>query len=118
MIEFFIWGASVVVPLLIFILMTRWKFVATLLSCGILCFSSVLDIFLVYNENLWGLLQSELDVSKELFIVYKSILTTIYLILLFITYKKPKSNMIIFAFFILCIALLPFNIMERFLFGK
>ena len=120
MIDFAIilWNAFIFVPILIFIFLPKWRFFAIILSCANLCFASVNNITLVNNDNLWGLLQTEIEVSKHIFIVYQSILICLFIILLCIAYRYIKLRVIIFIYFILCNIFLPFSIVENFLFGR
>ena len=106
------------VPILFFAYMPKWRFLAIVLSCAFAVFFILLDITLVYNENLWGLLQTELEVSKNIFIIYKVIVIGLFLALLLIAYKNPRTRTIIFVFFVLCNVCMPFNIMENLLFGR
>ena len=112
------WCGFVFVPLLLFLFKPQWKFLAIVLSCAFAVFFILLDITLVYNENLWGLLQTELEVSKNIFIIYKVIVIGLFLALLLIAYKNPRTRTIIFVFFVLCNVFMPFNIMENLLFGR
>ncbi|WP_142693967.1 hypothetical protein [Campylobacter troglodytis] len=117
MIELWIfWVVFILLPLLFFIFKAKWRFFATVLPCVNLCLCAMSDLSLVFNENLWGLLQTELTVSKSVFFIYESVLLCIYLILLFIAYKYIKIRVIIFIYFLLCNLLLPFSIVEKVLF--
>lgn len=117
-IAFIVWWCSFIfVPLLIFIFKPHWRFSAIVLSCTNLVFVAINDITLVANENLWGLLQTEIEVSKSMFVIYQSALICLFIVSLFVAYRYNKIRMIIFIYFTLCNVLLPFNIVEKFLFG-
>ena len=93
------------------------SFSIILLSYVNLCFAYINDITLANNNNLWGLLQTELEVSKFYFIFYKIILLLLISALLFMAYKNTRTRTIILVFFVLCNVFMPFNIMENLLFG-
>ena len=112
-----LWISFIFMPLLIFIFKPQWRFFATILSCANLCFSCINSIALIANDNLWGLLQTEIKVSKMIFVVYQSALICLFIALLFVTYRYVKIRVIVFVYFTLCNALLPFSIVEKFLFG-
>lgn len=112
-----LWIAFVFVPLLIFIFKPQWKFFAIVLSCASVCFCAVSDITLINNDNLWGLLQTELEVSKSAFVAYQCLLICVFIALVFVAYRYVKIRVIVFVYFTLCNVLLPFNIVERLLFG-
>ncbi|CUU40946.1 Hypothetical protein BN2458_PEG2063 [Helicobacter typhlonius] len=63
-----LWASLIFVPLLIFMFKPQWRFFAICLSCANLCFCAISDITLIFNDNLWGLLQTELNVSKSMFL--------------------------------------------------
>ncbi len=72
-----------------------------------------MDITIVNDENLWGLLQTELEVSKNIFVIYKIIVLVLILALLLIAYRIPRVRIIVFVVFVLCNVFVPFNIMEK-----
>lgn len=113
----FLWAFFIFVPLLLFAFNARWRFFAIALSCAILCFQAISNITLINNENLWGLLQTEITVSKSVFVVYQSVLICLFILLLFIAYRYKNIRTIIFICFMLCNVLLPFSIVEKLLFG-
>lgn len=106
------------ISILFFVYIPKWRFLAIVLLCALAVFFISLDITLVGNESLWGLLQTQLEVSKNIFIFYKVIVIGLFLTLLLIAYKNPRTRTIIFAFFVLCNIFMPFNIMENLLFGR
>lgn len=112
-----LWSTSTFVPIFFYFL-PKWRFFAVILSCAYLCYFFGIDITIANDENLWGLLQTELEVSKNIFVIYKIIVLVLILALLFIAYRIPRVRIIVFVVFVLCNVLLPFNIMEKFLFGR
>lgn len=90
---------------------------AIALSCASVCFCAVSDITLINNDNLWGLLQTELEISKSAFVAYQCLLICVFIALAFAAYRYVKIRVIAFIYFTLCNVLLPFNIVEKFLFG-
>lgn len=106
------------ISILFFVYIPKWRFLAIVLLCVLAVFFISLDITLVGNESLWGLLQTQLEVSKNIFIFYKVIVIGLFLTLLLIAYKNPRTRTIIFVFFVLCNVFMPFNIMENLLFGR
>lgn len=113
-----IYLSYIFISMLLFICMSKRRFFAIILLCALSVFFILLDITLVGNENLWGLLQTQLEVSKNIFIFYKVIVIGLFLTLLLIAYKNPRTRTIIFVFFVLCNVFMPFNIMENLLFGR
>lgn len=117
-IAFIVWWCSFVfVPLLLFLFRSQWRFFAIVLSCANLCFCSINNITLIFNDNLWGLLQTEIEVSKSVFVTYQSVLICLFIALLLIAYRCIKIRMLIFIYFMLCNILTPFNIIEKYLWG-
>ncbi len=106
------------VSILFFVYMPKWRFLSIVLLCALVVFFILLDMTLVGNESLWGLLQTELEVSKNIFIFYKVIVIGLFLTLLLIAYKNLRTRTIIFVFFVLCNVFMPFNIVEKFLFER
>lgn len=74
-----LWVSFIFVPLLIFIFRPQWKLFAVILSCANLCFYAISNIILIFDDNLWGLLQTELNISKNIFFIYENILICFYL---------------------------------------
>lgn len=113
-----LWSAFIFVPISIFVFIPKWRFFAIVLQSVNLCFVAINEITLISNDNLWVLLQTEIEVSKSVFVVYQSALICLFVVLLCVAYKYIKLRVIIFIYFLLCNILLPFSVVEKFLFGK
>lgn len=114
--ELIAWTFFVFAPLFLFVF-AKLRFFAICLSCANLCFCAINNIAMIGNENLWGLLQTEIEVSKSVFFLYQSTLICLFITLLFVAHRYTKSRVLILMYFTLCSALLPFSVLEKFIFG-
>lgn len=102
---------------IVFIFTQKLRFFAVILSFCYLVFFLHDTYLLISSNDSWGLFQTELKVSKNVYYI-KIICFLFDFILLFLAYKFKNLRIAIFIFFTICNLLSPFNLLERFFFGR